>query len=142
MLALSGAVPSPALADGLTSRAAMRVMAKAGYSGIGGVTHDGNFYYAAGLGPDGRRVRVTVDGRSGKIAAVVPLRGSGAAPPSPVLRPQAAQAPIKAPPVPRQFPPYQPPPAVHPVGQTQYPFNSAGHLQPGYCRFQTVAPGC
>ena len=75
-------VAMPALADTLTPKAAIRVMTQAGYSGIGGVTHDLNFYYAAAVDAKRRRVRVTVDDQSGKIVAVVPLRGSGAALPA------------------------------------------------------------
>jgi hypothetical protein len=40
------------------------------------------------------------------------------------------------------FPPYQPPLPPHPVGVIQYPFNSMGHLQQGWCRYQANAPGC
>ncbi|MDQ0396252.1 hypothetical protein [Labrys monachus] len=141
LAALSCLPPAPATADDLTPKAAAKVMAKAGYFGIGGVTHDRNFYYAAAISPGHRRVRVTVDATSGRIVAVVPLRGSGAPPPVPALESQAPLPVIRAP-APRAPTPYTPPPAIHPVGRIQYPFDSAGHLQPGYCRFQKVAPGC
>ena len=44
-------------------------LAAAGYSGVGGVTRSGPYYFAAAISPRGRRVRVGVDGRSGEIAA-------------------------------------------------------------------------
>ncbi|GLS17614.1 hypothetical protein GCM10007874_06290 [Labrys miyagiensis] len=135
---------SPALADALTPKQAIRVMTQAGYSGIGGVTHDRNFYYAAAIDAKRKRVRVTVDGETGKIVAVVPLRGSGTAGiVTPSQTEQAGVAPITAAPPPRMmFPPYQAPKPPHPIGVIQYPFNSAGQLQPGWCRFQANAPGC
>lgn len=133
---------SPALADTLTPKAAIRVMTQAGYSGIGGVTHDRNFYYAAAVGPQRKRVRVTVDDQTGKIVAVMPLRGSGAPPVIPPLKSDVALAPIVPKPVPTLFPPYQRPKPPHPIGVIQYPFNSAGQLQPSWCRFQANAPGC
>ena len=134
---------SPAIADAFTPKDAVRVMVKAGYSGIGGVTHDENFYYAAAISPDRKRVRVTVDENSGKIVAVVPLHIGAGAPP--VVAPLQSDAPLQKivpKPVPMLFPPYQPPTPPHPVGVIQYPFNSAGRLQPTWCRFQANAPGC
>ncbi len=132
----------PALADALTPKAAIQAMTQAGYSGIGGVTHDSNFYYAAAIDPKRKRVRVTVDDQTGKIVAVVPLRGSGAMVVLPPLKSDEALAPIVPPPIPRLFPPYQRPRPPHPVGVIQYPFNSAGQLQPGWCRYRANAPGC
>jgi len=142
-LVLASLSAGSAIADPLTPKAAQKVMAKAGYSGVGGVTHDGRFYYAAAVSPDHRRVRVTVDADSGKIVAVVPLRGAGAPPPAPVRQSQAPLPEIRAP-APPALAPYQPPPPVRPVGRTQYPFNSNGQLQPGWCRFRSTAnaPGC
>jgi hypothetical protein len=136
---------SPTLADTLTPKAAIRVMTQAGYSGIGGVTHDLNFYYAAAIDPKRKRVRVTVDDETGKIVAVMPLRGSGAAPVPPRLNSDAALGPIAPQPsAPRVVPYYIPPKPAHPVGVIQYPFNSAGQVQPNWCRFRTTAnaPGC
>ena len=139
-------VASPALADAMTPKQAIRVMTQAGYSGIGGVTHDRNFYYAAALDARRKRVRVTVDEDSGKIVAVVPLRGAGTpeiVTPSQTTTRQAGVAPITAAPPPHMmFSPYQAPKPPHPIGVIQYPFNSAGQLQPGWCRFQANAPGC
>ncbi len=134
---------APALADTLTPKAAIQVMTQAGYSGIGGVTHDKNFYYAAAIGPKRKRVRVTVDDQTGKIVAVVPLRSGSAAlvlPQPP--QSQEAMAPITPKPVKTLFPPYIRPKPPHPVGVIQYPFNSAGQLQPGWCRYSANAPGC
>ena len=135
---------SPALADALTPKQAMHVMTQAGYSGIGGVTHDRNFYYAAAIDAKRKRVRVTVDDETGRIVAVVPLRGSGTAGiVTPSKTEQAGVAPITAAPPPHaMFSPYQAPKPPHPIGVIQYPFNSAGQLQPGWCRFQANAPGC
>jgi hypothetical protein len=143
LVGLSALSLTPARADTLTPKAAMKVMAQAGYSGVGGVIHDKNFYYAAAMSPRHRRVRVTVDADTGKIVAVVPLRGSGAPPVVPALQSQAPLPVIRAPAAPT-LAPYEPPPAVRPVGRTQYPFNSAGQIQPGWCRFHSTsnAPGC
>ncbi|CAM5775857.1 hypothetical protein LMIY3S_05235 [Labrys miyagiensis] len=135
---------APGLADTLTPKQAIRVMTQAGYSGIGGVTHDRNFYYAAALDAKGKRVRVTVDEGTGKVVAVMPLRGSGTAGiVAPLPSEQAGVPSIKAAPPPRMmFQPYQAPKPPHPVGVIQYPFNAAGQLQPGWCRFHANAPGC
>ena len=133
---------SPALADSLTPKQAIQVMVKAGYAGIAGVTHDKNFYYAAAISPDRKRVRVTVDEDSGKIVAVMPLVLGGSAPPAPVLKSDAPLPTIHYTMPPPMFAPYQPIAPPHPVGVIQYPFNSAGKLQPAWCRFHANAPGC
>lgn len=136
-------VAVPALADTLTPKAAIRVMTQAGYSGIGGVTHDLNLYYAAAVDAKRRRVRVTVDDQSGKIVAVVPLRGSGAAlPASQALRPMPPLQKTEIKPVPRIVPLTVPPPALRTPGRYAYPLNSRGQLTPGWCRYRQIAPGC
>lgn len=137
------AVAVPALADTLTPKAAMRAMTQAGYSGVGGVTHDLNFYYAAAVDAKRRRVRVTVDDQTGKIVAVVPLRGSGAALPAGTsLRPMAPLQKVEIKPVPRIVPLNRPPPALRTPGRYAYPLNSNGQLTPGWCRYRQIAPGC
>lgn len=141
--ALAMLAAAPALADTLTPKAAIRVMAQAGYSGIGGVTHDLNFYYAAAIDAQRRRVRVTVDDQSGKIVAVVPLRGSGSAlPAAQGLRPMAPLQKVEIKPVPRIVPLEQRPPALRTYGRYAYPYNSNGQLTPSWCRYRQIAPGC
>lgn len=140
-LAISAVVP--ALADTLTPKAAIRAMVQAGYSGIGGVTHDLNFYYAAALDGKRRRVRVTVDDESGKIVAVVPLRGSGAALPAPSkLSPMPPLQEVEIHRVPQVVPLTTSPPTVRMPGRYSYPFNSNGQLTPAWCRYRQIAPGC
>jgi hypothetical protein len=57
---------SASAAEKISSKEAIRVMVAAGYSGIGGVTPSDKFYYAAALDKTRHRVRVTVDGLTGK----------------------------------------------------------------------------
>ncbi len=141
--AFMGLAAAPALADTLTPKAAIRAMTQAGYSGIGGVTHDLNFYYAAAIDAKRRRVRVTVDDQTGKIVAVSPLRGGGAAlPAAQALRPMAPLQKLEIKPVPRIVPLEQRPPALRTYGRYAYPYNSNGQLTPSWCRYRQIAPGC
>lgn len=137
-----------AFADTLTPKQAIRAITQAGFAGVGGVTHDRNFYYAAAVDAKNKRkrVRVTLDDQTGKIVAVVPLARGGAALVNPPSTSNAAIPRVDAAPQPRMaYPPYQAPNPSHPVGQVQYPFNTLGtRLQPGYCQFRrnANAPGC
>ena len=124
------------LADMMTPRAAQRSMAAAGYSGVGGVTRSGPYYFAAAISPRGRRVRVGVDGRSGEIASVVAIRPGGSLTPE-TPAPKAFQPPrIDAQMPPLLFDPYIPPSTTKPIGAPTFPFPEGfGRELPENCRF-------
>jgi hypothetical protein len=132
----------------MSKKAAIKVMQDAGYSGIGGATFNDPFYFSAAISPDGKRVRLTVDSRSGDLVKVGPLaRGSGSVNPglaSPGLAAEYVPPRIDAPGPAQPLTPYYHPPAPpRAIGVTNYPF-TAGGLAPAraWCRYRANAPGC
>jgi hypothetical protein len=131
--------------DIVSKKQAVRAMQDAGYWGIGGATFNDPYYFAAAMSPQGKRVRVTVDARSGKIVRVSALaRGAGAvvpdqAPPQVYVPPRIeAQGPQ-----PPATPYYQPPQAPRAIGVPHYPFAADGRTPAwGWCRFRANAPNC
>jgi hypothetical protein len=130
----------PARAD-VTPRQAMQAMTKAGYWGIGGVTHDDPYYYAAAVGPGRKRVRITVDARSGKIVNVMALpRGAGAVTPMPgrTALPAVPEVEVRTNPIPpRDY--YHAPNTTPAIGTVPAPGTAAWVKAPPRCR---VLPGC
>jgi len=125
----------PARAD-VTAREAMQVMAKAGYWGIGGVTRDDPYYYAAAVGPGRKRVRVTVDARSGRIVKVMALpRGAGSVTPAPgsTALPEVPDVAVRTNPIPpRDY--YHGPNTTPAIGTIPTPGSAAWVNAPPRCR--------
>ena len=135
---------SGAMADMITPHSAQRALVAAGYSGIGGVTRSGHYYFAVALSAHGARVRVSVDGNNGRIASVVPIRPGGSLTPAP-QRAKAFEPPrIDAvTPPPPMFDPYVPPSDTKPIGVPTFPFSAdVGRQLPEICRFQVHGAGC
>jgi len=72
-LAASLLVGAMATAEAVSPKQAIRIMQKAGYSGIGGVSRAKGTYIAAAIAPGGKRVRVSVDAGTGAIVRVADL---------------------------------------------------------------------
>jgi hypothetical protein len=134
---------SAARADMITPRAAQHALVAAGYSGVGGVTRSGSYYFAVALSQRGQRVRVGIDGRSGQIASVTPIRPGGSLTPT-ARRPKAFEPPrIDAVTPPLMFDPYVPPSDAKPIGVPTFPFSAdVGRKLPESCRFLVHAAGC
>lgn len=159
LVAVTAGVGSPARADSdpaaqtgrpsvLSKKDAIKVMQDAGYSGIGGATFNDPFFFSAAISPDGRRVRLTVDSRSGDLVKVGPLaRGSGSVNPALSSPGQAAgyvppriDAPGPALPA-RGY--YQPPAPPRAIGVRNYPYTAGGGAPArAWCRYSANAPGC
>ena len=129
--------------NAISSKDALRAIAAAGYSGVGGVTRNDPYYFAAGISPEGKRVRIAVDVRSGAIATVTPLaRGAGATIPQPggvqsYNAPRIQSAPTI------DLPGYQGQPARKGIGVSNYPWTSDNSgPAPSYCRYRSWGPGC
>jgi len=142
-LAAALSVASPVLADPVSPKQAIRIMQKAGYSGIGGVTLSRGNYVAAAIGRNGKRVRVSVDADSGSIVRVAAFpRGAGS------ITPQATRQGSYEPPrigtrAPDQPDYYQAPRAPSAIGVRNYPWRAdqTGPAQ-AWCRYRANAPGC
>jgi hypothetical protein len=143
-LALS-ALATPALAQSkakVTPRQAIEAMQKAGYWGIGGVTRSGNYYYAAAMSPAKKRVRVSVDARTGEIVRVAATRrGAGSVTPETPPSRSFEGARIESDPsLPTTA--YQPPGPRRRIGVRSYPYNSYNQPARNWCRYSANAPGC
>jgi hypothetical protein len=142
LLALPALPAGAAEFNAVSSKDAMRAIAAAGYSGVGGVTRNDPYYFAAAISPDGRRVRIAVDVRSGAIASVTPLpRGAGSITAVPQAPPSYDQPRIGALEVPdRNY--YHPPQYGREVGRRYYPWTHDFKPAPGWCRYSASAPNC
>jgi hypothetical protein len=133
--------------NAISSKEAIKAMVAAGYSGVGGVTRNDPYYFAAAISPEGKRVRVAVDVRTGQVVKVTALpRGAGSVTPSESLPPTVGnydQEPVIAPPtVAETGDYYQPPGPRRRIGVKNYPYNSYNQPARGWCRYQAAAPGC
>jgi len=128
--------------NAISSKDALQAIAKAGYSGVGGVTRNDPYYFAAAISPEGKRVRVAVDVRSGAIASVTPLpRGAGAVTAYPEVPPSYDQPRIEAPTVAsRDY--YHPPAYGREVGKRYYPWTHDFKPAPTWCKYNASAPSC
>jgi hypothetical protein len=148
LLALLVTLASPAAAEEtvISPKEAIRTMVAAGYSGIGGVTRDDPYYFAAAIDSTGKPVRIAVDVHSGKISKVMRrARGAGSVTPMPDIvpdEPSSHDGPrIQTNPIVGQN--YAPPPPRHyRAGVRSYPWNSYNRPAAGWCRYQAYAPGC
>ena len=126
-----------------TPRAAMRAIVAAGYSGVGGVTRSGSRYIAVAISPQGKRVRVTLDGETGEIARVVPARrGAGSLTPQERTVRSFEPQTIDAPTHPLMFDPYVPPSDTKPIGAPNFPFSGPGFSSTPTCRANPALLGC
>ena len=130
----------------VTPKQAIQAMTKAGYWGIGGVTRNDPFYFAAAMSPDKKRVRVAVDVKSGAVVNVTPLaRGAGALTPTASSAAALSYQPprIEATGVVQTRDPYVGQVPTRVIGRRYSPWNSAGNAPaPLNCRYSAYAPGC
>jgi hypothetical protein len=140
---VAGSLPAAAAESAvISSKDALRAIAKAGYSGAGGVTRNDPYYFAAAISPKGRRVRVAVDIRTGAIASVTPLpRGAGSVTPAPET-PRDYDAPRIIAPTVTGGHYYHPPNYGRAVGRTYYPWTHDLKPAPTWCRYNANAPNC
>ena len=134
----------PEAAQAVSGKEAIRIMNKAGYSGIGGVTRSKGLFIAAADTSSGKRVRVSVDADTGAIVRVAPFpRGAGSVTP-PVVRRRGYVAPrIQARAPTTQFPYYHAPGAPRAIGVRTYPWKADGSgPAAAWCRYRANAPGC
>jgi len=127
----------------ITPKAALRAIVAAGYSGAGGVTLSGNYYFSTALTSKGKKVRISVDSHSGVIAAVEPVRrGSGSLTPQPRAARGYQSPTINAVMPPLMFDPYVPPDDTKPIGAPYTPFTRSGRPVPPLCQYNPNGPGC
>jgi hypothetical protein len=131
--------------NAVSSKEAIRAMVAAGYSGVGGVTRNDPYYFAAAISPEGKRVRVAVDVRTGEVVKVTALpRGAGSVTPPQSLPPTlpSYDPPRIAAPTVEGGNYYHPPGPRKRIGVTNYPWNSNNQPARGWCKYQAAAPGC
>lgn len=138
---------SPSLAGDIigtvTPKQAITSMQNAGYWGIGGVTRNDPFYFAAAMSPDKKRVRVAVDVNSGEVVKVTPLApGAGSTTAFADVPSTYAPPTIEATQLPATGAYYHPPGPHKRIGVRSYPYNSSGQPASIWCRYQANAPGC
>jgi hypothetical protein len=131
--------------NAVSSKDAIKAMVAAGYSGVGGVTRNDPYYFAAAISPEGKRVRVAVDVRTGEVVKVTALpRGAGS-----VTPPESLPSTLQSYDPPRIVAPtveggdyYQPIGPRRRIGVRYYPWNSNNQPARGWCKYQAAAPGC
>jgi hypothetical protein len=129
--------------NAVSSKEAIRAIVGAGYSGVGGVTRNDPYYFAAAISPAGKRVRVAVDIRTGAIANVTPLpRGAGSLAVTGGAPSSFEGARVEAQPLPANSYYRRPPPVNRRIGVPSYPYNSYNKPAPLWCRDNGFAPGC
>jgi hypothetical protein len=143
-LAASLLLGATATAEAVSPKQAIRIMQKAGYSGIGGVSRARGNYVAAAIAPGGKRVRVSVDAGTGAIVRVAAFpRGAGSITPQTRRRVPYVPPRIEARTPDANFDYYHAPRAPRAVGVTNYPWR-ADRSGPAaaWCRYRANAPGC